>query len=95
MSFLNGLKLLVLDKEILAFADLIPSRNILPRHDLAGLGIHVLLLEPVSGLSIDAVEADFFPAATRRGRERLDRKRATAEGSPSSSRAGPWDTPKQ
>jgi hypothetical protein len=28
---LNGLELLVLDKEILAFADLIPSRSVLPR----------------------------------------------------------------
>ena len=35
---LNGLELLVLDNEILAFANLIASRNVLPRDDLAGLG---------------------------------------------------------
>src|SRR5215831_4007924 len=56
---LNGLELLVLDKEILAFSDLIPSRSVLPRDDLAGLGIDVLLLQPVSSLSIDAIETDF------------------------------------
>jgi hypothetical protein len=56
---LNGLELLVLDKEILALADLIASRSVLPRDDLAGLGIHVLLLQPVSGLPIDAIETDF------------------------------------
>ena len=75
---LNGLELLVLDKEILAFADLIPSRNVLPRNDLAGLGIHVLLLQPVSGLSIDAIETDFFPQ--RRGR--VERDRTGNEGKP-------------
>jgi hypothetical protein len=56
---LNGLELLVFDDEILAFADLIASRNVLPRDDFAGLGIHVLLLQTVSGLPIDAIEADF------------------------------------
>ena len=90
---LNGLELLVLYNEILAFADLIPSRNVLPRDDLAGPGIHILLLQPVSGLPIDAIETDFFAAARRPGREQLDRKRGKAEGSPSNSRAGPWDTP--
>jgi hypothetical protein len=35
---LNGLELLVLDKEILAFADLLASRNVLPWDDVAGLG---------------------------------------------------------
>src|SRR5215470_13722276 len=50
---LNGLELLVLDKKILAFADLIAARSVLPRDDLPSLGIHVLLLEPVSGLPID------------------------------------------
>src|SRR5215472_11446153 len=75
---LNGLELLVLDKEILALADLIASRNVLPRDGLAGLGIHVLLLEPVSGLSIDAIETDFFPQ--RRGRVESDRARN--EGKP-------------
>jgi hypothetical protein len=45
----------------LALADLIASRDILPRDNVAGLGIDVLLLEPVSGLPIDAIEADFFP----------------------------------
>jgi hypothetical protein len=67
---LNGLELLVLDKEILAFADLIPSRSVLPRDDLASLGIHILLLQPVSGFPIDAIEADFFPQ--RRGRVESD-----------------------
>jgi hypothetical protein len=56
---LNGLELLVLENEILALADLIASRNVLPRDDLAGLGIHILLLEPVSGFPIDAIETDF------------------------------------
>jgi hypothetical protein len=67
---LNGLELLVLDKEIVALADLIASRDVLPRDDTASLGIHVLLLEPVSGLPIDAIEADFFPQ--RRGRVESD-----------------------
>jgi hypothetical protein len=58
---LNGLELLVLKNELLAVADFIASRNVLPRDDLAGLGIHILLLEPVSGLPIDAIETDFFP----------------------------------
>jgi hypothetical protein len=58
---LTGLELLVFDDEILAFADLIASRSVLPRDDLASLGIHVLLLQPVSGLPIDAIEPDFFP----------------------------------
>ena len=35
---LNGLELLVFDKEILAFADLLASRNVLPWDDVAGLG---------------------------------------------------------
>jgi hypothetical protein len=52
---------LVLDKEILALADFMAARNVLARDDLAGLGIHVLLLQAVSGLPIDAVETDFFP----------------------------------
>src|SRR6476469_6835305 len=64
------LELLVLDNEILAFADLIPSRKVLPRDDLASLGIHILLLQPVSGLPIDAIETDFF--AQRRGRVESD-----------------------
>jgi hypothetical protein len=58
---LNGLELLVLYNEILAFADLIPSPYVLPRDDLAGPGIHILLLQAVSGLPIDAIETDFFP----------------------------------
>src|SRR5215471_11703213 len=62
---LNGFELLVFDDEMLAFADLIPSRSVLPRDDLASLGIHVLLPPPMSGLPIDAVETNFFPQ--RRG----------------------------
>src|SRR5215468_4586702 len=58
---LNALELLVFDDEILAFADLIASRSVLPRNDLASLGIHVLSLQTVSGLPIDAIETDFFP----------------------------------
>jgi hypothetical protein len=58
---LNGLELLVLDNEILAFSDLIASRNVLARDHVASLGIHILLLQPVSGLPIDAIETDFFP----------------------------------
>jgi hypothetical protein len=67
---LNGLELLVFDDEILAFADLIASRSVLPRDDLASLGIHVLLFQPVSGLPINAIETDFFPQ--RRGRVESD-----------------------
>ena len=44
----DGVELLVLDNEIPAFADLIPSRDVLPRDHRASLGIHILLLQPVS-----------------------------------------------
>jgi hypothetical protein len=58
---LNGLELPVLENEILVLADFIASRNVLAWDDLAGFGIHILLLKPVSGLPIDAIETDFFP----------------------------------
>jgi hypothetical protein len=45
---LNGLELLVLDNEIPPLTDLIPSCRILPWDHRASLGIHILLLEPVS-----------------------------------------------
>jgi hypothetical protein len=67
---LDGLELLVLDNEIPAFADLIPSRNVLPRDHHASLGFHVLLLQPVTGFPIDAIETDFF--TQRRGWMKTD-----------------------
>ena len=87
---LDGIELLVFDNEVLALGDLIPSRCVLPRHHVAGFEIHILLLQAIAGLPIDAIETDLFAELTRLGRERSDKKRGTAEGSPSNSRAGPW-----
>jgi hypothetical protein len=57
---LDGVKFLVLDNEILSFGNLIPPRYVLPRNNIARFGIHILLLQPVAGLSIESIEADFF-----------------------------------
>ena len=91
---LNGLELLVLDNEILTFADLIP-RAVSSRGTTSPVSestfcclsrcpvFRLMRLKPT------------FPAVTRPGRERLDRKRGKAEGTPSSSRAGLSNTLKQ
>jgi hypothetical protein len=62
---LNDLELLALDNEMLVLAGLIPSRSVLLRDYRASFGIHILLVQLVSGLPIDAIEMYFF--AQRRG----------------------------
>jgi hypothetical protein len=42
---LNGFELFILDEEILAFGDFVAPGRVLPRDDIAGFGIHILLLQ--------------------------------------------------
>ena len=46
--------------EILPLADLIAARGVLPENNLSGFGIDILLLQPVTGLPVNPIEAHFF-----------------------------------
>jgi hypothetical protein len=56
---------LVFDDEVLAFGYLISASRVLTGHDIARLGIDVLLLQSVAGLSVDSVETDLFAERRR------------------------------
>src|SRR5437868_2595704 len=62
---LNRLEFLLFDLDIFAFSKFIAARLLLALHDIAGLGIDHLLLEPVAGFLVDQVEAGLLG---RRGR---------------------------
>jgi tetratricopeptide (TPR) repeat protein len=47
------------------FAGLLSHRSLLSRHCFAGFGVDVLLLQPVSGLSVDPTETHFFAERRR------------------------------
>jgi len=57
---LNGLFLLILNNHVLALGDLVAAHRVIPRDDLASLGIDVLLFQPVACFPIDAVETHLF-----------------------------------
>jgi hypothetical protein len=70
---LHGIDLLVFDDEVLTLRDFEPAGSVLSGHDVAGLGIDVLLLQSVAGFSVDPIEAHLF--AERRRRVEGDRTR--------------------
>jgi hypothetical protein len=75
----NGLYFLILDDHVLALSDVIAAHHIVPRDDLASLGIDVLLLlQSVARFPIDPIEAHFF--AQRR--DRIERNRARDQRKP-------------
>src|SRR5207247_4261593 len=54
---LYGFYLRILNNHVLALADLIAAHHLVPRNDLASFGIDILLLQAVTRLPVDAVEA--------------------------------------
>jgi hypothetical protein len=70
---LHGIDLLVFDDEVLTLRNLISARYVFSGHNIASLGIDVLLFQAVSGLPIDPIEAHLF--AKRRRRIEGDRTR--------------------
>src|SRR5262249_31811890 len=57
---------LILNNHVLALCDLIAAHHLVPRDDLAGLRINILLLQSVARFPVDPIETHFF--AERRGR---------------------------
>src|ERR1700680_2465773 len=55
---LDGLQLLVLDEEELAFADLVAAALVVGIDRVAGLLVDELLAQPVSGLAVDLAEGN-------------------------------------
>jgi hypothetical protein len=47
---------MILDQEVLALANLVAATNVLLVNRLAGFGVDELLLQPISGLLVNAVE---------------------------------------
>ena len=92
---LHGIDLLVFDDEVLTLRDFEPAGRVLSGHNVASLGIDVLLFQSVAGFSVDPIEAHLFAESTTPDRGRSDKTPATAEGNPSNSHAGPCDTPQQ
>jgi hypothetical protein len=56
---------LVFDEEVLTLRDFEPAGSVLSGHDGAGLGIDVLLLQSVTGFSVDPIEAHLFAERRR------------------------------
>jgi hypothetical protein len=63
---LHGIDLLVFDDEVLALRYLVATGRVLSRDDVTGFGIDVLLLQAVSGLPVDPIEAHLFAQRRRR-----------------------------
>src|SRR5262245_43536191 len=63
---LDGLYFLILNNHVLALCDLIAAHHVVPRDDLAGLRIDILLFQSVARCPVDPIETHFF--AERRGR---------------------------
>src|SRR5262249_54894727 len=63
---LDGLYFLILNNHVLALCDLIAAHHVVPRDDLAGLRIDILLLQSVARFPVDPIETHFF--AERGGR---------------------------
>jgi hypothetical protein len=57
---LHGIDFLVLDDQVLPLCHLIAAGRILSGHNITGFGIYVLLLQTVTGLPVDPVEAYLF-----------------------------------
>jgi hypothetical protein len=55
---LDGLQLLVLDEEELAFADLVAAGLVVGIDRVAGLLVDELLAQPVAGLAVDLAEGN-------------------------------------
>src|SRR5262249_53525212 len=72
----NLLDFLVLDLKILALANLVAPANVLLFDRLTGFGVDELLLQPVSGLFVDAGKRN----ALRAGRGRIKRDWARNQG---------------
>ena len=70
---MHGIDLLVFDDEVLALRHFVATGRVLSRDDVTGFGIDVLLLQAVSGFSVDPVEAHLV--AERRRRIEGDRTR--------------------
>src|SRR6516225_2671224 len=62
----DGLYFLILNNHVLALCDLIAAHHVVPRDDLAGLRIDILLLQSVARFPVDPIETHFF--AERGGR---------------------------
>jgi hypothetical protein len=54
------LELLGIDLDVCAFADFVAFDNLLGIHFVAGLCIDVAVLDPVSGVLIDLMKANFL-----------------------------------
>src|SRR6516165_8671015 len=63
---LDGLYFLILNNHVLALCDLIAAHHVVPRDDLAGLRIDILLLQSGACFPVDPIETHFF--AKRGGR---------------------------
>src|SRR5262245_60808188 len=63
---LDGLYLLIFNDHVLALCNLIAAHHVIPRDDLASLGIDVLLFQSVARFPVDPIETHFF--AERGGR---------------------------
>src|SRR5215467_1375929 len=72
---LDLLELVILDTEVRTLSDFIAAADRLLIDDVAGFGINQLLLEPVVGFLVDAVERDTL----RTRRRRIERDRARHE----------------
>ena len=72
---LNRFQLLFFDLDVLSLFQLVAAGFLVLVDDLAGLGIHHLLLQPVAGLFVDHVKSGFFD----RGRGRIEHDGACDE----------------
>jgi hypothetical protein len=63
---LHGIDLLVFDEEILTFRNFEPARRVLSGHNVASLGIDILLFQSVAGFSVEPVETYLFAQRRRR-----------------------------
>ena len=63
---LHGIDLLVFDDEVLALRHLVATGRVLPRDDVTGFGIDVLLLQSVAGFPVDPIETYLFAQRRRR-----------------------------
>src|SRR5262249_31676630 len=70
---LDLLDFLVVDLDVLAFADLVAATHLLPRDRLAGLRIHHLLANTIAGLLVDAAKR--YALRSRGSRIERDRTR--------------------
>src|SRR6185437_3545210 len=79
---LDLLELVVLDHQVLALADLVAAPDVLALDHVAALAVDQLLLQPVAGLLVDAMEAHLLGARRRR----IERNRARDDAEPQTPR---------